>query len=161
MYHRIVANKVRSAFDQISAGHWEPMITGMTTAFSYRFYGEHALSGERHTIAGLRRWWERSVRLFPNPTFDIQEVVVAGTPWSTRIATRVRIHATLPDGSIYDNVFMQNMRMSWGRITEIHTLEDNVVLENALGRIASTGVAEALAEPITDMALPRSSDKTH
>jgi hypothetical protein len=38
---------------------------------------------------------------------------------------------TLPDGSIYDNVFMQNMRMSWGRITEIHTLEDNVVLENA------------------------------
>jgi hypothetical protein len=56
MYHRIVANKVRSTFGQISAGNWEPMITGMAPRFSYTFYGEHALSGERHTIDALRRW---------------------------------------------------------------------------------------------------------
>jgi ketosteroid isomerase-like protein len=154
MYHRIVANKVRSTFDQISAGNWEPMLAGMAPEFSYRFYGEHALSGERHTLDGLRRWWERSVGLLPNPTFDVEEVIVAGGPWATRIATRVRIRTTLPDGSLYENVFMQNMHMRWARITEIHTLEDNVVLERALDRLAACGIAEAHEAPIVDAASP-------
>jgi len=150
MYHRIVANKVRSAFKQISDGNWEPMIAGMAPRFSYRFYGEHALSGERHTIDGLRRWWQRSQRLLPNTTFDVEEVIVAGGPWSTRIATRVRVHAPLPDGSAYDNVFMQNMRMRWAKMTEIHTLEDTVVLQRVLDRLAAAGIPEAHSAPITD-----------
>jgi ketosteroid isomerase-like protein len=150
VYHRIVAKKVRSTFDQISAGNWEPMITGMAPHFSYRFYGEHALSGERHTIDGLRRWWERSLHLLPNATFNVEEVIVAGGPWATRIATRVRVHAPLPDGSAYDNVFMQNMRMRWAKMTEIHTLEDNVVLQRTLDRLAASGMPEAHDAPITD-----------
>jgi len=150
MYRRLVARKVRSAFDQISAGNWEPMITGMAPQFSYRFYGEHALSGERHTIEGLRRWWQRSNRILPNPTFHVEELIVTGRPWATRIATRVRVQASLPDGSIYDNVFMQNMHMRWARITEIHTLEDNVVLQQALDRIAASGNHEAHDQPIVD-----------
>jgi hypothetical protein len=52
-------------------------------------------------LDGPRSWWERSVGLLPNPTFDVEEVIVAGDPWATRIATRVRIHTTLPDGSLY------------------------------------------------------------
>jgi hypothetical protein len=56
----------------------------------------------------------------------------------------------LPDGSSYDNVFMQNMRMRWARIAEIHTLEDTVVLQQALDRIPAAGIAEAHAEPIVD-----------
>ena len=150
MYHRIVASKVRSTFEQISAGNWEPMLDGMAPEFSYRFYGEHALSGERQTLDALRRWWERSVRLFPNPAFEVEEVVVAGGPWHTRIATRVRVHAALPDGSAYDNIFMQTMTMRWARITEIRTLEDNVVLQRALDRIAESGNPEAREAPITD-----------
>jgi hypothetical protein len=49
---------------------------------------------------------------------------VAGGLWSTRIATRVRVHAPLPDGYAYDNVFKQNMHMRWAKMTKIHTLED-------------------------------------
>jgi ketosteroid isomerase-like protein len=150
MYHRIVATQVRTAFSQISTGNWEPMISGMAGQFSYRFYGRSALSGERHTTEALRRWWERSTRLLPNPAFDIEEVIVAGSPWATRIATRVRIRCELPDGSRYENVFMQNMRMRWAKITEIHTLEDTAVLQQALDRLAAAGISEAGAEPITD-----------
>jgi len=150
MYHRVVAAKVRATFAQISAGNWEPMIGGMADRFSYRFYGESALSGERHTIEGLRRWWERSFRLLPNVTFDVEEVIVAGGPRATRIATRVRVHAPLPDGSSYDNVFMQNLHMRWAKITEIHTLEDTAVLQRTLDHLAELGVTEAHAEPITD-----------
>jgi ketosteroid isomerase-like protein len=151
VYHRFVARQVRATFAKISAGDWEPMIAGMAARFSYRFYGESSLSGERHTLEGLRRWWERSFRLLPNPTFEVDEVIVAGGPWSTRIATRVRVHAALPDGSNYDNVFMQNLYMRWARITEIHTLEDTAVLQRTLDHLAGLGVTEARAEPITDV----------
>jgi len=150
VYHWIVARKVRATFAQIAAGNWEPMLTGMAPRFSYRFYGNSALSGERHTLDGLRRWWERSTRLLPNPTFTIEEVIVAGWPWSTRIATRVRVRAVLEDGSAYDNIFMQNLAMSWARITEIHTLEDTANLQAALDRLAVAGIGEARADPITD-----------
>ena len=42
------------------------------------------------------------------------------------------------------------MRMSWGRITDIKTLEDAVVLQRALDSVAAGGFAEAHAAPITD-----------
>ena len=45
---------------------------------------------------------------------------------------------------------MQNMTMRWARITEIHTLEDNVVLQRALDRIAESGNPEAHDAPIAD-----------
>ena len=150
MYHSIVVARIRATFAQISAGNWEPMISGMADQFSYRFYGPPAVAGERHTRDGLRRWWERMNRLLPNPTFEVEEVIVAGSPWATKIATRVRIHCVLPDGSSYENVFMQNLRMRWARITEIHTLEDTAVLEKLLDRLAELGISEAHAEPITD-----------
>lgn len=150
MYHHIVAAKVRATFAQISAGNTEAMIDGMADRFSYRFYGESALGGERHTLDGLRRWWERISRLLPDAAFDVEEVIVSGGPRATRVATRVRIHTTLPDGSPYENVFMQNIRMRWAKITEIHTLEDTAALQRALDRMAEAGVSEAHAAPITD-----------
>ena len=150
MYHWFVARKVRATFAKISTGDWEPMIAGMAPRFSYRFYGDSALSGERHTLDGLRLWWARSFRLLPNPAFQVDEVIVAGGPWATRVATRVRVRAPLPDGSTYDNVFMQNLYMRWARITEIHTLEDTAALQRMLDALAESGIAEAHAEPITD-----------
>jgi hypothetical protein len=44
---------------------------------------------------------------------------------------------------------MQNTRMRWARSTEIHTLEDNAVLQRALDRIAESGQPEARQAPIT------------
>jgi ketosteroid isomerase-like protein len=150
MYHRIVAGRVRQTFAQISAGNWEPMVASMAPDFTYRFYGEHALSGERHTHAALRAWWQRVFRILPNPTFTVDEVIVAGWPWSTRLATAVRVSYSLPDGSPCQNVFHQFLRMRWGRITEVRTLEDTVVLQRALDACAAAGIGEAHAEPITD-----------
>jgi ketosteroid isomerase-like protein len=152
MYHRIVAGKVRGAFAAISAGNWEQMIDGMAPQFTYRFYGEHALSGERHTAEALRRWWERSTRLLPDPAFTVEDVVVSGWPWSTTIATRVHISAILSDGTSYDNVFMQFMYMRWAKITHIWTLEDTTVLQRALDALAAAGISEAHDAPITDHA---------
>lgn len=153
MYHRIVASKVRGVFAAINAGDWETMVAGMAPTFTYRFYGDHALSGERHTAAALRLWWQRIDRLLPGTTFDVDDVLVAGWPWATRVATSVTVNAGLPDGTRYQNVITQFIRMRWGKITEVRTLEDTVVLQRALDALAAAGVAEAHADPITDSEL--------
>ena len=150
MYHRIVAMQVRNAFAQISAGNWEAMVAGMAPAFTYRFYGDHALSGERHTHDALRRWWERCFRLLPNTTFDVEDILVAGWPWNTRVATAVTVNVGVVDGSRYQNVVHQFLRIRWGKITEVRTLEDTAVLQKTLDRLAAAGDAEAHAAPITD-----------
>lgn len=129
MYHRFVKSKVHSAFVQISAGNWEPMVKALAPRFSYRFYGDSALSGERHTTEAVRQWWQRSFRLMPSATFDVLDIVVSGSPWNTSIATAVAVHGTFADGSSYDNVFNQLMRMKWGRVAEIRTLENTEVLQ--------------------------------
>ncbi|MFI6826557.1 nuclear transport factor 2 family protein [Kribbella sp. NPDC050241] len=150
MYHRIVAAQVRKAFAEISAGNWEAMVAGMAPAFTYRFYGDHALGGERHTHDALRRWWERCFRLLPDTRFDVQDILVAGWPWDTRVATAVTVHVGVVDGSHYENVVHQFLRLRWGKITEVRTLEDTAVLEKTLNRLATTGYPEAHALPITD-----------
>jgi ketosteroid isomerase-like protein len=150
MYHRIVALQVRKAFAEISAGNWEAMVAGMAPAFTYRFYGDHALSGERHTHDALRRWWERCFRLLPDTRFDVEDILVAGWPWNTRVATAVTVNVGVVDGSRYQNVVHQFLRIRWGKITEVRTLEDTAVLEKTLDRLAAAGYAEAHAAPITD-----------
>jgi ketosteroid isomerase-like protein len=150
MYHRFVKSKVHSTFAQISAGKWEPMIKVMAPRFTYRFYGNSALSGERHTTEAVRLWWQRSFRLMPSATFDVLDIVVSGGPWNTAIATAVAVHGTFADGSSYENVFNQFMHMKWGRVTEIRTLENTEVLQQAMDRLAAAGYEEAHAAPITD-----------
>jgi len=148
MYHRIVAGRVRKTFEQISAGNWEPMVAGMAPSFTYRFYGDHALSGERRTHEALRRWWERCFRLLPDTGFDVQDVLVSGWPWNTRVGTAVTVHVGVVDGTRYANIVHQFLRIRWGKITEVRTLEDTAVLEKTLDRLAAAGYAEAHAEPI-------------
>ncbi|WP_433003104.1 nuclear transport factor 2 family protein [Kribbella sp. CA-294648] len=150
MYHRFVAGRVRQAFAEISAGNTEAMVSGMAPTFTYRFYGDHALSGERHTREALRRWWARCQRLLPETRFDVQDVLVAGWPWDTRVATAVTVDVGLADGTRYQNVVHQFLRMRWGKITEVRTLEDTAVLERTLDRLAAAGIEEAHAAPITD-----------
>jgi ketosteroid isomerase-like protein len=150
MYHRIVALRVRKMFAEISAGNWEAMVAGMAPSFTYKFYGDHALSGERHTHEALRHWWERLFGLLPNTRFDVQDILVAGWPWDTRVATAVTVDVGVVDGSRYQNVVHQFLRIRWGKITEVRTLEDTAILEKTLDRLAAAGYADAHAAPITD-----------
>jgi hypothetical protein len=51
-------------------------------------------------------------------------------------------------GGVFD------LEVAWARITELHTLEDNVVLGRALDRLAACGIHEAHNAPIVDAAPP-------
>lgn len=87
MYRLIVAARVRHIFTRLDAGDSETMLRSLAPAFVYRFYGDHALGGEWRTLAAVRAWWGRLFRLLPGARFEPRYVLVAGWPWSTRVAT--------------------------------------------------------------------------
>ena len=51
----------------------------------HRFYGSHALSGERHDREAVRRWFERLGRLAPGLTLTVDDVWVKGLLHDTTI----------------------------------------------------------------------------
>ena len=150
MYRLIVAAKIRSIFTRLNAGDWEAMVNSLAPHFTYHFYGDHALGGERTTHDAMRAWWGRFFRLVAHVRFEPRDVLVAGWPWSTRVATEMTVYVTLPDGTKYENVVHQFVRLRWGRVTEVRTLEDTQKLARALQALAASGVEEATAAPITD-----------
>ncbi len=56
---------MRAVFRWVSEGDYEAMLQTLGPTFSYRFYGDHALAGERHTVEAIRLWWQRVLRLLP------------------------------------------------------------------------------------------------
>lgn len=150
VYHRIVVRIFRGIFARINEGDFEPMVKGLAPRFTYIFYGDHALSGERHTHAAMRLWWQRVFKILPDAQFEPLDILVKGWPWSTRVASRVAVRGSLPDGSSYENVMHQFMRLRWGRVTEVYTVEDTEKLRRALDTVAAAGIDEANAPPIQD-----------
>ena len=150
VYTRIVRARVRATFDRINDGDYRTMVDGLAPSFTYRFHGDHALGGVRTSRESMLRWWERVVRLLPGARFEVQDVLVNGGPWNTRIAVRSLVAGDLPDGTRYENTVFQFMTLVWGRVSSVETVEDLQVLERALEAVASGGVEEARAAPIVD-----------
>jgi hypothetical protein len=84
----------------------------------------------------------------------VRDVVVSGPPWHTRIFTQLDFVKPLPDGTPYTNVVMQRMVMRWGKVCEIHTLEDTQRCARFLAWQVARGKLEAEAAPISDVAWP-------
>jgi hypothetical protein len=80
----------------------------------------------------------------------VRDVLIAGWPWHTRVATDLIVRYTLPDGTPYHNVVNQFVRLRWGRVIEVRTLEDTQKLERALQVLAADSIEEAEAPQITD-----------
>lgn len=148
IYSMIVRKKVRSTFDEINVGNYAAMVDGLAPSFEYVFGGEHALGGRRVTTAAMNRWWQRVLSVLPGAQFDVQEVLVNGAPWNTRIAVRSRVSGPLPGGELYENTVFQFMTLKWGKVTAVETIEDLQVLERALTTVADAGNPAARAAPI-------------
>lgn len=150
MYKTIVRSKIRSTFERINAGDFMTMVDGLAPDFEYRFHGDHALGGRRTSKDAMVRWWKRTLRLLPGARFEIQDILVNGGPWRTRVAVRSLVAGALPDGTRYENTVLQFLTLSWGKVTYVETMEDLQVLERALRIVAEAGRSEALSSPITD-----------
>ena len=149
MFRAIVAHRVRGAWSHLGQRDYDYVLDQFAPRFTHSFAGDHALGGVRHTRDAQRAWFERLFRLLANVEFTLDDVLVRGWPWRTRVVTLVRVRGTVA-GEPYENEFVQTLDLRWGRIERIHNLEDTQKLAAALERLAAAGDDEALAAPITD-----------
>ena len=143
MYKLIVRQIVRRAFARLSAGDYEAVVKQFGPRSRFVFAGDHALGGERCGQVAAREWFREMLRLFPGIRIEPQTILVNGWPWSTVIATRLMISATLPGGRAYRNEGMQLLRLRWGRVVEDLIYEDTLKLDAELKRMQLAG-----AEPV-------------
>lgn len=149
MYRMIVAHQVRKAWAHLQRGDWQFIVDQLAPGFSYRFVGDHAIGGTRRTKEAMAAWFQRLFRLFPDLRFQLNDVLVAGWPWRTRVVVLVGVEATV-DGEPYTNELAQQLELRWGRITRVTNLEDTQKLERALAQLQARGIDEAAAAPISD-----------
>jgi ketosteroid isomerase-like protein len=150
MYKTIVKRRIRHLFAEANRGNFQAIIDALGPAFVYRFIGDTPLGGTRTTRPAMQAWFQRIYRLFPAATLHPQEIVVEGPPWNTRIMTYVKFRGMTPAGIPYENEVMQLMRLRWGRITEVTTLEDTLRFAAILPALAAAGRSDATLPPITD-----------
>jgi ketosteroid isomerase-like protein len=153
MYRAIVARRIRTAWKQLARGDYEYVLDQLAEPFTHSFAGDHALGGERSSRVAQRAWFERLFRLLAGIEFTTEDVLVRGWPWRTRAVALISVRATVA-GRPYHNQVAQTIDLRWGRITQIHNLEDTHALAGALERLAAAGIDEARATPLTDREPP-------
>jgi ketosteroid isomerase-like protein len=134
MYQMIVATKARATWRRIVAGDLEAA-GGMADAdMTFRFVGDTALGADLRGKDAFLAWFRSAAERLPGLTFRVDDVLVGGWPWNTRVAVRLAISAPLPDGTTYRNEGVQWLRLRWGRMVDDWVLEDTKALQNALDR---------------------------
>ena len=149
MYHFIVKQKLRRAFADINAGRYERIVPQFAARHRHVMYGNHALGGERNTIAATTQWYARLQRLLPDLRFDVQAVAVTGWPWHTVAMVSWNDHFTLPDGSRGNNQGVHVFTLVWGRVSSLAVHCDTARLAGYCAQMVAQGREEARAAPIS------------
>lgn len=149
-YHLVVRKVIRRTFNRLSRGEYESVLKGISPSIVHTFSGTHALGGTRHSIEGMRRWFQRLYRLCPELNLEIKTMVVSGFPWNTAIAVEWVDTAKPADGSPYANEGVHIIKMRWGKVVYLHAYLDTQLVEAMCARLTAYGMAEASAPPIED-----------
>ncbi len=147
MFARIVKQQLRKGFQQISSGNFDALLQGFAPDVIFTFAGTSALGADVRGREAVRAWFERIHRLFPDLNIEATDIRVAGTPIRTAVTARFRVGATLPDGTRYENSGVQILTLRMGVVVEDHLMEDTLILQRALERLAALGNVDASAAP--------------
>jgi cytochrome P450/ketosteroid isomerase-like protein len=116
----------------------------------HAFTGRHALGGIRHGATAIRAWANRVFALFPDLHVGIKRIWVSGWPWRTHVAVEWADFATLATGERFTNEGVQIVELRWGRVVGTKWYVDTQHAAETMERLATQGLSEALAPPITD-----------
>lgn len=153
MYRAFVKRRLRQGFERdLSRGDYRALVARTAPGVVHTFPGEGALAGTRTSRAELERWFERLFRLFPVLRFEVEEIVVTGGPWRTRVAVRWRDWGEAADGEPYENSGCEVFEIRWGRAVSIHQYLDTQVIRDSLERMAAAGIEEAEAPALVAVA---------
>jgi ketosteroid isomerase-like protein len=150
MYTFLIRKNVRQVFKSLSQGDYESVLKGISPSITHTFSGTHALGGTRHSIAAMRKWFQRLYRLSPELNFTIKNIAVSGFPWETTVAVEWVDSAKPADGSEYGNEGVHIIKMRWGKVVYLHAYLDTQRAALLCQRLADYGIAEAAAPAIED-----------
>jgi ketosteroid isomerase-like protein len=92
------------------------------------YLGDHPLAADLHGAEAEREWLRELFRRLPGLRFEVEEMIVEGGPWSTRVATR---YAAIRNGKVvYRGTNFG--RVVWGKVIEETILPDTQALAAAL-----------------------------
>ena len=152
---RIAASSYLRGLAAAERGDFDQVLTQFLPDCELVFVSRTALGARLSGKTDLRRWFERFRRLLPDPTFEVQRLVIKGPAWNQRIAAHVIIRSRV-DGEPYENQFAQFLTLRWGKVLEDLILEDTATWEAASRRLAAAGNTEAAGPPLTPRASLRS-----
>ena len=94
------------------------------------YLGDHPLAADLHSADAQRAWLRGELfRRLPGLRFEVEDMIVEGGPWSTRVATR---YAAVRNGQlVYSGA--QFTLIVWGKVVEERVLPDTQALAAALG----------------------------
>jgi ketosteroid isomerase-like protein len=92
------------------------------------YLGDHPLSADIRGADAERAWLREFFRRLPGLRFEVEEMIIEGGPWSTRIAAH---YVAVRDGHVvYRGTNFG--RIVWGKIVEERILPDTQALAAAL-----------------------------
>jgi ketosteroid isomerase-like protein len=150
MYKTIAKRRARATFEKLSAGDWRGTLGNIAPDVHHVFPGDNPMGGERHSREAMERWFERLYTLFPNLNFEVKNVAVRGMPWDMWVGVEWIDRAEPRDGVPYTNEGAHWIRLQRGKATYIHAYLDTEKVTETCKRLASQGLEEAAAPPITD-----------
>jgi ketosteroid isomerase-like protein len=149
MYSYIVEQEIRKTFDHVNNHRWDEAVKAVAPHIHHHVSGNHALGGERHDKAALRRWFERLGRVLPTLQIKVNNVWVKGWPWNTTVFVEWDGTATLLDGDgSYVNRGLHVFTLRWGRVHALEEFQDSQEAARGLAAQAAAGLKEAAAQPI-------------
>jgi ketosteroid isomerase-like protein len=149
LYSHLVEKSIRQSFDDVNNHRWDAVLKGVVPNVHHRLPGAHALGGERHDRATLRRWFERFGRVLPNLHLEVNDVRVKGWPWHTTVFAQWDGTATLLNGDAsYFNRGLHVFTLRWGKVYAIDEFQDSQEVARGLAAQAAAGLNEAVADQI-------------
>jgi ketosteroid isomerase-like protein len=144
MITRITRGQYLKGLHALERGDIDALLGQFDNNCTLEFVGDTPLGARLAGHADIRRWFERFLRLLPEPRFEIQRLVVSGMPWNLRLASHMKIRSSI-NGEPYENQFAHFLTLRWGKVVDDLVLEDTQMWERACERLAAAGVPEAAA----------------
>jgi predicted ester cyclase len=93
------------------------------------YLGDHQLVVDLHGAEAERAWLRDELfRRLPNLRFEVEDMIIEGGPWSTRVATRYA--ATRNGQAVYRGTNFGHI--GWGNVVQDRMLPDTQALAAAL-----------------------------
>lgn len=150
MYGWLVERMVRRTYERMNRRDLAPVLARFAPDAHFRFAGRHALATDCRSKTEIAEWFRMLFARIPTLHFDVEEVVVRGTPALTRFCTRYTATAVAPNGArlLYDGV--QYARIVWGKVIDDLVYPDTQAVAEYLLESSQTALTASLGAGPTD-----------